>query len=328
MLHAALEQHRRRHRKHIARPSHRAVLVICTITLIQSRTAEVHRTHGIADKRMQTGIKRLRIAGTLSEVQVLRCQHRLGSHEVRIHPLPAPGQRTAVEDHLDAEVIGVGQDILIQLHHLLLVAAEEVHLDAQDAVLLHPCHLLPSRSRLIHLAARSLRGIVPRAVRIIPQEQAYALLPSVSGQFLHLLIADLRIPESIHEHAAIAHGGREVDIPFLLVEITTGIHADDPRPRAFAIRIVFRSLVLRLHQVVRNRRLHDGSQRLTDCDRPPRRHCRQRHQRRHSPSAVHLLCQREPYFIGIILLVHEPASYIASVCPRLRDQHPAAAFPS
>ena len=328
MLHAALEQHRRRHRKHIARPSHSAMLIICAITLIECRAAEIHRSHGIADKRMQTGIKRLRIAGTLSEVQVLRCQHRLGSHEVRIHPLPAPGQRTAVEDHLDAEVIGVGQDILIQLHHLLLVAAEEVHLDAQDAVLLHPCHLLPSRSRLIHLAARSLRGIVPRAVRVIPQEQAYALLPSIPCQLLHLLITDLRIPERIHEHAAETHRRREINIPLLLIEITTGIHADDPRPRAFAIRIVFRSLVLRLHQVVRNRRLHDGSQRLTDCDRPPRCLGRQRHQRRHGSRAVHLLRQREPYFIGIIFLVHEPASYIASVCPRLRDQHPAAAFPS
>ena len=328
MLHAALEQHRRRHRKHVARPSHSAVLVICAITLIQRRTAKVHRSHGIADERMQTGIKRLRITGTLSEVQVLRCQHRLGSHEVRIHPLPAPGQRTAVEDHLDAEVIGVGQDILIQLHHLLLVAAEEVHLDAQDAVLLHPCHLLPSRSRLIHLAARSLRGIVPRAVRVIPQEQAYALLPSIPCQLLHLLITDLRIPERIHEHAAETHRRREINITLLFVEITAGVHTDNPRPRALAVRIILLRLILRLHQIIRYRRLHDGSQRLTDCDRPPRRHCRQRHQRRHGSRAVHLLRQREPYFIGIILLVHEPASYIASVCPRLRDQHPAAAFPS
>ena len=79
---------------------------------------------------MQAGIKRLSITSTLSEVEVLRSQHSLGSHEVRIHPLPATGQRTAVEDHLNAEVIGVGKNILIELHHLLLVAAEEVHLDA------------------------------------------------------------------------------------------------------------------------------------------------------------------------------------------------------
>ena len=34
-----------------------------------------------------------------------------------------------MEDHLDTEIIGISQDILIELHHLLLVASEEVHLD-------------------------------------------------------------------------------------------------------------------------------------------------------------------------------------------------------
>ena len=35
-----------------------------------------------------------------------------------------------MEDHLDAEVVGVSEDVLIELHHLLLVATEEVYLDA------------------------------------------------------------------------------------------------------------------------------------------------------------------------------------------------------
>ena len=59
-----------------------------------------------------------------------------------------------MEDTLDAKVVGIGQDVLIELHHLLLVATEEVDLDAQDAVLLHPGHLLTTGRRTVHLVER------------------------------------------------------------------------------------------------------------------------------------------------------------------------------
>ena len=124
---------------------------------------------------MNAAIEGLGITGTLSEVQVLGGQHSLGGYVVGIHALPAAGQRTSVEDDLYAEIVGIGQDILIELHHGLLVASEEVDLDAQDAVLLHPRHLLATCCRLVHLASRTLRSIVPVAIAVIPQEEAYTL---------------------------------------------------------------------------------------------------------------------------------------------------------
>ena len=56
-----------------------------------------------------------------------------------------------MEDDLNTKLIGIGQDILIDLHHSLLVATEEVNLDTQDAILLHPFHLLATGSRTVHL---------------------------------------------------------------------------------------------------------------------------------------------------------------------------------
>ena len=222
-----------------------------------------------------------------------------------------------MEDHLDAEVVGVCEDVLIELHHLLLVATEEVYLDAQDAVLLHPRHLLTTGTRLVHLPARTLRSVVPRTVGVIPQEQSHAFLLAIPCQFLHLLVADLRVPEGIHEHRAVAHGGREVYIALLLVEVTTGVHADDPRPRALAVGVVLRGLVLRLHQVGGNGGLHDGCQGGANGDRAPRRLGRQRHQRRSGTRAVHLLCQRETDTVVIVLIIHQTTANVTSICARL-----------
>ena len=69
-----------------------------------------------------------------------------------------------MEDDLQAEIVGIAQNILIELHHHLLVASEEIHLDAQDAIFLHPFHLLAAQSAVVHNALRCLGGIVPFAV--------------------------------------------------------------------------------------------------------------------------------------------------------------------
>ena len=71
MLHAALEEHRRCHCKHITCLAGGAVLIIGTITFVEGRATKVHRAHGIPNKGMDTGIEGLGIAGTLSEVEVL-----------------------------------------------------------------------------------------------------------------------------------------------------------------------------------------------------------------------------------------------------------------
>ena len=51
-----------------------------------------------------------------------------------------------MEDTLNAEIVGIGQDIFIELHHLLLIATEEIDFDSTNANLLHPCHLLATNA--------------------------------------------------------------------------------------------------------------------------------------------------------------------------------------
>ena len=100
---------------------------------------------------MDACITRLSIAGPLSEVQVLTGQHSLTGCVVGIHTLPSSGKRTTMEDDQQSEVVGIYQNILIQLHHLLLVTTEEVDLDTTDPGFLHPCHLLSAHQVVVHL---------------------------------------------------------------------------------------------------------------------------------------------------------------------------------
>ena len=71
-----------------------------------------------------------------------------------------------MEDDLQTMAVTVGENVLIEFHHLLLVAAEEVHLDTGHTDLLHPCHLTLTGNRGAHAVVGSLRGIVPGAVGV------------------------------------------------------------------------------------------------------------------------------------------------------------------
>ena len=73
-----------------------------------------------------------------------------------------------MEDDLKAIVVGIAEDIPIKLQRLLLVAAEEVHLDGFHTDALHPCHIALAANRIVHHVARALRRIVCRAVAVIP----------------------------------------------------------------------------------------------------------------------------------------------------------------
>ena len=97
-------------------------------------------------------------------MEVLAGQHSLGGYIVGIHALPTTRQCTAMEDDLQAEIVGIAENILVELHHHLLVASEEIHLDAQDTILLHPFHLLAAQAAVVHNSLRGLGGIVPFAV--------------------------------------------------------------------------------------------------------------------------------------------------------------------
>ena len=73
-----------------------------------------------------------------------------------------------MEDDKQTEVVGISKNILIELHHRLFVATEEIHLDAFYANALKPLHLSFSGDSCRHAVAWALRGIVPIAVAVIP----------------------------------------------------------------------------------------------------------------------------------------------------------------
>ena len=85
-----------------------------------------------------------------------------------------------MEDDLQSEVVGIGEDIFIELHHVLLVASKEIDLDAKDAGTLHPCHLLATGAYAVHLMTWSLGGIVPTSVGVVPKEETHALALGVT----------------------------------------------------------------------------------------------------------------------------------------------------
>ena len=238
MLDARLEENGGGKCKDVAGAANGAVLVVGIVEFVQRGAAKVHRADGVADEGVCAGIGGLGIAGALPEVQVLRGKHSLRGYVVGVHSFPTARQGATVEDTLNTELIGIGEDVLVELHHLLLVASEEVYLDAENAVLLHPRHLLAACAALVHLAYRCLRSVVPRAVAVVPEEDSYALLTSVACQLSRLFIAYLCIPEGVDEYRAPAHSGREIDIAFLLVEIARGVHTNNPRPGALAIGVL------------------------------------------------------------------------------------------
>ena len=73
-----------------------------------------------------------------------------------------------MEDNKEPVVVGICEDILIELHHRLLVTTEEIDLDTAYADALHPCHLGATSLRLVHKMTGTLGSVVPRAVAVVP----------------------------------------------------------------------------------------------------------------------------------------------------------------
>ena len=186
MLHRALEHDGSGKGKDIGSLALTAALVVGVVELIERRTSEVHRTHGVADERMDAGVLCLGITHALREMKVLAGKHCLGSGKGWIHAFPTAWQGAAMEDDEKPIVVGVGENVFVELHHRLLVATEEVYLYATNAYALHPCHLLTTRMRLVHQVAWALRSVVPCSVAVIPEIQRHTLRLAVACQFGYL----------------------------------------------------------------------------------------------------------------------------------------------
>ena len=133
ILDRILESHGCSQLENVGGDTGRAAVVPPVHALVEEGAAELHTSHGVANKGMKRGIECFVVAEMLVENHILGCQHGLATHIVGIHALPAARQRTTVEDDHQPVVVGIAQDGLVKAHRLLLVAAEEVHLDALHA---------------------------------------------------------------------------------------------------------------------------------------------------------------------------------------------------
>ena len=77
---------------------------------------------------MQGGVVGFLIAESLAEHEVFRCKHRLAACVVGVEAFPSARHCAAVEYDIDAVVVCVAEDVFIEAHGFLLVAAEEVDL--------------------------------------------------------------------------------------------------------------------------------------------------------------------------------------------------------
>ena len=203
MLHRALEEDSSGECIDVAGLAYGAVLVVGVVELVEGGATEVHRADGVAYEGVYACVKRFGIAGALSEMKVLGCEDSLGCGVVGIHAFPSAWEGAAVEDDEQSEVVGIGENVLIELHHGLFVASEEIDLDAPYAVVVHPFHLLAADACVVHLADGCLWCVVPCAVAVVPEEEAHALGASVAGEFGDAVITDLSVPESVDEHALV-----------------------------------------------------------------------------------------------------------------------------
>ena len=223
---------------------------------------------------MHGHLEALHLGVVLREVDVLAGQRSLGSDIVGKHPFPTTWDGATVEDDGEMVVFGVAEDVLVELHRLLFVTAEEVDLDAGDADALHPCHLVLAGDRVVHDTTWRLWSVVPVAVAVVPQHETDAFLFGVGGKFFDALASDVLVPPVVHQYIFITILCGEVDELYLVGIVDRVVLPYEPAPGIASRLVVVLGLVFRFHHVVGNCRLHDGCEGLSNSDGPPRRGAR------------------------------------------------------
>ena len=164
VLHCTLVEYRCGDGKHVARLALVASVVALAVAFVQSAASEFHCCYRVAQHRMDSAESGLDVVLVLTEVEVLACTHCLRRYEVWEHSFPAAWQSASVEDDHQPVLVGVGKDVFVELHGLLLVASHEVNLQSLDASLLQPFHLLAALNDSVQFVFRSLRRVVPITV--------------------------------------------------------------------------------------------------------------------------------------------------------------------
>ena len=175
-----------------------------------------------------------------------------------------------MEHHLQTMTVGIAQDILIELHGLLLVATEEVNLDSLHTNALQPAHLLFAGNGGVHTVTWSLRGIVPETVTVVPHQQMHPLALSIFRKLGDTLTTDILVPPVIHQAVLKAHGRSQVDKAHLIIVVDRVVLTNQPAPGIAPRLIISRSLIAGLYYIIADGSLEDGFQIVTQGDGAPR----------------------------------------------------------
>ena len=229
-----------------------------------------------------------------------------------------------MEDDLQAIVVGIAEDVLIELHRLLLVTSEEIHLDAAYADLLHPSHVALAGDGVVHHLARSLRRIILEAIRIVPEHQLHALALRILAQLLDTTITDLSVPASIHQDRLISLGSSHIYHLDLVVVVDGVVLPDEPAPGISCRLVVDARLIERSHDIEWDGGLHDRGERLAYGDGAPWSLARQWDAGILRADAIVLALLREGDGIAVLrVIVGEATSWVGTRHARLAHQDPS-----
>ena len=325
-LDGSLVHDSRSHLENISSITAMTTLVILREILVHDGTTPIHRSHGVAAEWMHGQLKALLLGMIIREEYILRSQYSLARYIVRIHALPTSWQGAAMEDNLNAIIVGIAEDVFILLHGMLLVATEEIYLDALDADTLHPGQLLLAGHDVIHDATRTLRCIVCHTIGIIPEHQTHILALRILAQLCYLVSTNLGIPERINQHIFISHGSSQVDELLLVVIVAGFILPDEPAPGILACSVFLGSLESWLYYIVWNGGLYQWLQIRTHGNGTPRSGTRKNEGARCRTDAICLLLHWEGNLITLSsIIIADMTTRIVAVSTRLADQYPASA---
>ena len=218
-------------------------LVVLGEILVHHHATPVEAGYSISRERMHRHFESLLFGMIIGKVNILRSQSCLAGYIVRIHTLPTARHGTTVEDHLQAVIVGIAQDILVEFHRFLLVASEEIHLDTYHAYLLHPRHLLLAGDSIVHNLARSLRSIILETVGVVPEHQAHLLALSIFAQFLDAFPAYLLVPPVVYQDSLISLCCSHIYHLHLVIIVDGTVLPDEPAPGIAGWLILLRSLI-------------------------------------------------------------------------------------
>src|SRR5690554_228254 len=153
---------------------------------------------------MHAGLYGLLVATLLRKMKHFTGQYGFTGSKIGEHAFPTPRKSCAMKNNHQTIIVGIVQEVLIKLHGHLLVATKKINLYSLNSNTLHPFHFGSAYRTQMHVTMRTLRGIVPVTVGIVPQKQSNVFGGCIGRQFFYFIPTNLGIPKSIRseEHTS------------------------------------------------------------------------------------------------------------------------------